>query len=80
MPPTPTARCVEHQPEGRAEDSGSRPGAQDVGIGNIQRVARNGNVEVVLERQSDGVVERKIELAIVQKLVDSPRIAQIRRR
>jgi len=27
---------------------------------------------VVLERQSDGVVERKIELAIAQKLVDSP--------
>ena len=77
--PHATARCVEHQTHGRAEDSGSRPGAQDVGVGNIHRVAGNGNVEVVLERQSDGVVERKIELAIVQKLFDSSGIAQIRR-
>src|SRR3981081_332588 len=77
--PHATARCVEHQAERGAEDAGSRSRAQDVVIGNIQRVARNGNVEVVLERQCDGVVERKIELAIAQKLVDSPGIAQIRR-
>ncbi len=54
-----------------AEDAGSSFCAQHVGIGDIQVVARDGDVEVILQRKRNSVVQRKIQLAIVHELVDA---------
>ena len=56
----------------------ARFGAKDIGIGDIQVVARDGNIEIVLERQRDRVVQRKVELAIVHQRVDARGVGQIR--
>ena len=44
-------------------------GAQDVGIGDGQVVARNRQVEIVLQRQSDGILQRNVKLAIAHELL-----------
>ncbi len=43
--------------------------AQDVGIGDVQIDARDGDVVVVLERQRDGVGKAQIDLAVAQQVV-----------
>src|SRR5271165_6802678 len=45
------AGSVLHHAEGHAQDRSSRLGTQHVGVGNVQVVARDGDVEIVLERQ-----------------------------
>ncbi len=63
-----------------AEDGGAGLGAQHVGVGDVQVVARDGDIEIVFERQRNGVIQRKIELAVVHELVDARSVGQIRRR
>ena len=62
------------------ENGRTRFGAPDVGIGYVQVVASDRDIEVIFERQRDRVVHRDIEFAIVQKLVDARCVGQVRRR
>ncbi len=75
-----TAGSVLHHAGVHAESRCARFGAQDVGISDIQVIARDGDVEIVLERQRDGVIQRQVELAVVHELVDARGIRKIRRR
>src|SRR5260370_16129105 len=75
-----SARSVEYNTHRCAENTGPSSGAQDVGVGDIKIEARDGDVEIVLECQSDGVVEREIEFAIMHELVNTRSIRQIWRR
>ena len=49
------------------------------GMGDFQIVAGDGDIEVVLERKGDGIVQRQVELAVVHQLVDARGIRQVRR-
>src|SRR5260370_37529076 len=75
-----SARSVEYHAHRCAQNTGPSSGAQDVGVGDIQVEARDGDIEVVFEREGDGVVERKIEFAIMHELVNTRSIRQIWRR
>src|SRR5258708_3548324 len=55
-------------------------GPQDVGIGDLWTVTLQGDVEIVLERQRDRVLQRKIELAGVQQRFESGRVREVDRR
>ena len=59
---------VLHDADIDAENLSTSLGAQHIGIGNIQVVARDGDVEIILQSQSDGIIQRKIELAVVHQL------------
>ena len=72
------ARRVLHHSGIDAENAGARLRAQYVGIGDVQVVARDGDIEIILQRQSDGVIEREIKLAIVHELIDARRVGQTR--
>ncbi len=50
-------------------------GAQDVGVGDGQVIARDGQVEVVFQRHRDGVVQRKHQLAVVHGLIEAVGVA-----
>src|SRR6185437_479887 len=54
-------------------------GAQDVGVRQREVVALNGDVEVVLQRQGDGIVERKVQLAVAQQALDAIAVGKIPR-
>src|SRR5579862_6793218 len=43
---------------------------QNVGVGNVQVIARDGDVEVVFKCERDGVIQRQIQFAVVHKRVD----------
>src|SRR5580693_4186969 len=43
-------------------------GAQDIGIGNGKVIARDGQVEVILQRQANCVFERDVEFAVANQL------------
>ena len=73
-----TAGSVLHDTGIYAEGRGPGFGAQHVGVGDVQVVARDGDVEIVLERERDGVVQRQIQLAIVHELVDARGVGQVR--
>ena len=51
-------------------------GAQNVGVGNIQVVALNRDVQVIFHGQRDRVIHGKHQLAILHQLLDARRIAQ----
>src|SRR6202790_4265009 len=63
-----------------AQNGGAGFGSPDVGIGNIQVVTGDRDIEVVFERQGDRVVHRDINFAVVQELVDARRVGHVRRR
>ena len=63
-----------------AQDRSASLRAQHVGVGDVQVVARDGDIEIVFERERNGVIERQIEFAVVHELVDSGGIGEIRRR
>ena len=63
-----------------AEGLGAGLGAQDIGVGDVQVVARDGDVKIVLERQRDGIVERQVELAVAHQGIDARGVGQVRRR
>ena len=52
---------------------------KNIGIGDVQVVARDGDVEIVLQRQRNRVIQRQIELALVHQRIDACGVRQIRR-
>ena len=75
-----TARRVLHDARINTQGRSAGSRAQHIGIGDIQVVAGDGNIQVVLERESDGIVQRQVELAVVHELVDARGVGQVRRR
>src|SRR6202044_2911620 len=65
------ARRVLHFSSIHAENGSSSPCSQNVRIGDIQVVAGNRNVEVILDCQRDSVIQREIKLAIVHQGIDA---------
>src|SRR5205807_4173853 len=63
----------------RTQNRSASTRAQDVGVSNIQRIAGDGDVEIVLERKRNGVIQREIELAIMHERIDARRVRQVRR-
>ncbi len=55
-PPTPPPGVFCTTPLLTPRMAGSRLGAPDVGIGDVQVVAGNGDVEIVFERKRDGII------------------------
>jgi len=55
----------------------ARLGTQIIRVGNVEVVAGDIKVEVVLKSESDGVVHRKINFSIAHERVDAWRVAQI---
>ena len=53
--------------------AGFRP--QNVRVGNIQVVARNTNIEIILQRQRNRIIDRKQDLAVTKKLINARCIA-----
>ena len=63
-----------------AENAGARFCAQQIGIGDIQVIAGDIEIEIVLERERDGVIDGEINFAILHERVDARRVAQLRLR
>src|SRR5581483_10731769 len=63
-----------------AAQSAAGLGAKDIGIGHGDVVACDREVEVVLQRQSDGVTHRQVHLAVANGLVDAGAIREVWRR
>ena len=74
-----SARSALNQTAGNAARGGAGRGAKNVSVGDIQVVARDCQVEVVLEREGDGIVQRQHQLALFDELIDARRILQLRR-
>jgi len=74
-PPTPSRVCSARRRYLRRELPPSF-GAPDVGVGNVQVIARNGDVEIVFERQRHCIIHRNVELAVVHELVDARVLAR----
>jgi hypothetical protein len=72
------ARGVEHGADGCAQNAGSGFRAQDVGIGDVQVVTLDGDVEIILESESDGVAQGKVNPAVVHEGIDARGIGQVR--
>src|SRR5580700_4246812 len=51
--PHAAARSVLHDAERHTQNLGARLGTQHVSVGDVQVIARDGDIEIVLERQSD---------------------------
>ena len=56
-----------------AQRAAARLGAQNIGVGDVQVVARDGDVEIVLQSQRHRVVDGEIQLAVLHQLVN-PRV------
>src|SRR6202035_708684 len=75
QPTDPTAGSVLHDTGVHSEDVGAGFGAQVIGIGNVEVVAGDVDVEIVFERKSDGIVNREIELSVTHEGIDARRIS-----
>src|SRR5258708_19715453 len=71
-----SARSVEYHAHRCAQNTGPSSGAQDVGVGDIQVEARDGDIEFVFEREGDVVVDLKLKFAFMLKLFNPAVIAQ----
>ncbi len=69
-----------HQAGIHAQEGKARAGAQKIGVSNVQVIAGNGDVEVVLERQHNGVVQAEIDFAVLIQRIEQRAVAQARRR
>ena len=58
------ARSILHYSEIDTKNLGTGFSPQHVGISDIEVVSRNGDVEIVLQGERNGIVQRKIELAV----------------
>ena len=72
---------------GRLHDCGidaihaaARPGARVVGFGDGEVIAEVGEIEVVFDRQSDGIVQRNVQLAVADQVLKARRIREVERR
>src|SRR5579872_6042952 len=68
--------CVLHDAGVHAENAGSGLGSEKIGFRNVQVVAGNIEIEIVLKREGDRVVDRKINLAVAHERIDPGRVAQ----
>ncbi len=59
-----------------AENVGARLGAQQIGVGDVQVVAGDVDIEIVLERERDRVIDREIDLAVAHQGIDARRVAR----
>ncbi len=66
MPAVYTQRCLR-----------SSLGTQDVRVGDVQVIARDGDVQIVLQREIDGVIQRQIEFALVHELINARGIRKV---
>jgi hypothetical protein len=74
------AGSVLHNSRIHAESRGTGARAQDVGVGNVQVVAGDGDVKIVLQRERDRIIERQVELAVAHEGIDTGRVGQVGRR
>ncbi len=70
------AQRVRDQPGGRAQWRCAGPRAQDVGVGDIQIVAGDGDVVVVLKSQRQRVREAQVDLAVLHQVGQAHRIGE----
>src|SRR5579863_213119 len=70
------ARCSLHHSSVDTTEESASLCAQNVGIGNRQVVAGDGHVQVVLERQVDGIFQRQVKFALANDVVEPRRIHQ----
>ena len=61
-------RSLHHAGIDAAKD-GASLGPQDVSIGDRKVVARDRQVEIVFQRKSDGVLQRDVEFAVMDELL-----------
>ncbi len=73
------AEGVGDESGGDAAQAGAGFGAEEVGVGDVEVDAGDGDVEVVLEREGDGVGEAEIDLAVAEKVVEARGVAEARR-
>src|SRR5439155_22602851 len=69
--------CARYQPRCNPAGLLARLGAQNVSIGNVQVVARDGNVKIVLLGDGDSVIQTKHELPVLEQLVDARAVREI---
>ncbi len=74
------AKCAGDQAGRDAAEDGTGMCAQDVGIGDVEVDARNGDVVIILESEGDGVAQAEVELAIAEQVVEPGRVAETRQR
>src|SRR5450432_552904 len=79
-PANAAAGSVLHDAGVDAENAGAGSGSQQIRFGDVQVVAGDVEVEIVLQRERDGVVDGEINLAVAHERVDAWRVSQIRRR
>ena len=60
-----------------AAGSAAALGAQEISFGKGRLIASNGDVQVVFERESDGVINRKMQLAVAEQGVQTLRIVHL---
>jgi hypothetical protein len=71
-PPAATlARRILHDAGVHAQNIGSAFGPQNVGIGNVQVVACQHDVEIVLQGERNCIVDGQHDLAVVQQLINA---------
>jgi hypothetical protein len=58
----------------------ARLGAQDIGLRNWEIVTEIRDIEVVLDSQRDSVVQRDVQLAIVNQVLKARAVPKINRR
>ena len=74
-----TAGCSLHNTGVDAEDVRAGFAAQNVGVGNAEVIARDGEVEIVLECEGDGIVHRNDQLAVANQILNAWRVGEVRR-
>src|SRR5208283_1729605 len=78
--PDSAARRILHDPGVDAENGCAGLGPQQVGLGDVQVIARDVNIEIVLQGERDRVVDGEIKFAVPHQRVDARRVAQVRLR
>src|SRR4029077_10701125 len=71
------ARRIQDDARVHTEDVCARLSAQHVGVGDVEIVALDCDVEIVFQRQRDSVIQRQVELALVHELIDSRGVREI---
>src|SRR4029077_12651857 len=66
-------------PSGSVVTGAASTGFENAGVGDPRIVALDGNVHVVLEGQFDSVLKAEIKLAVMDQLVNSRGVHEVRR-
>src|SRR5580700_1965479 len=68
-----TARRILHYARKHAQNGCARLGPQDIGIGDVQVVARNPDVQIIFQGERDRIIDREHEFAILHELLNTRR-------